>query len=269
MGLLLLAIIGVVTWCVSGCVNSGTPSRRKIRTVQFHRFPVLPRRKRLWAHVVSGNMGWTPTHNDRVCSLHFTPADYAETPLRKRLKQDAVPSLQLQFLNTMCDETSICQNVWIGDDASCRETSAQISVAVGANAPSDHDYCSNRTTSLQANTARITALQRNVHSSKMRTPRALRKYRAAAAEVAKLRQENEQLRKQAASVTKICGALRTSGSQYTESQREFACNLHYHSATAYDAARHVLPPPCPYSTSMDRGDRRATRVYRQRFSVDR
>ncbi|KAH9367381.1 hypothetical protein HPB48_010176 [Haemaphysalis longicornis] len=78
--------------CVPFCTSS---VRKKEPNVSYHEFPVDEALKTQWLKNIS-RKNWEPNSTSNysvVCSLHFRPEDFRTDTKRRRLKQNAVPSV--------------------------------------------------------------------------------------------------------------------------------------------------------------------------------
>ena len=54
--------------------------------LSMHSFPKNPKIRRLWIKFVDNTRAeWTPRVYDNVCSRHFTPDDYTDSPIQVAL----------------------------------------------------------------------------------------------------------------------------------------------------------------------------------------
>lgn len=87
---------------VSSCSNYYNKTRGD-PSVIYHTFPASPTRARKWVEVCGGGKEQHRPNFARICSAHFSPKCYRRDlqhellglPLRKKLKPDAVPDINL------------------------------------------------------------------------------------------------------------------------------------------------------------------------------
>lgn len=69
--------------------------------LSYHEIPSKEPIRTVWLHQIGKHMGltdWEPSSETAVvCSKHFIEADFVETPQRRRLKPNAVPSVFCQM----------------------------------------------------------------------------------------------------------------------------------------------------------------------------
>jgi len=97
----------MVNKCAAFGCKSGYKSHETDSSVTFHRFPNDPELREKWRRA-NPRKDFVPTEHSRLCSLHFHPSDFVdvrtdknvarlkkkpEKPLRRQLKEGAVPSV--------------------------------------------------------------------------------------------------------------------------------------------------------------------------------
>ncbi|XP_022160850.1 THAP domain-containing protein 4-like [Myzus persicae] len=100
---------------VSTCVNYSAKSKNEGRTdISFHRFPKDLFYQKQWIHKCKRADKWNPS-SSFICSDHFKNDDYVRnlqaellgyTPKGRRLKPDAIPTLNLPCHFIQGDEVS-------------------------------------------------------------------------------------------------------------------------------------------------------------------
>ena len=83
----------MVQTCVAfGCVNVS----KKNSGITFYKFPPIKRAaiREKWIHAMR-RIGFQPGNYAKVCSNHFRPEDFQPSIKLKKLKQDAVPKVDI------------------------------------------------------------------------------------------------------------------------------------------------------------------------------
>ncbi|XP_028046261.1 THAP domain-containing protein 1 [Monomorium pharaonis] len=82
------------------CVIKGCPNiYKKGCGIHFFSFPVKkPQQLKRWI-MATGLSNWQPSTASRVCSLHFKPLDFVDTPYttQKVLKTDVIPTINVAY----------------------------------------------------------------------------------------------------------------------------------------------------------------------------
>jgi len=90
------------------CIVPGCKSNSRILGHFFSKNPILSEK---WKEAISNNIILNVSSEElrkyRVCHLHFLPEDYIFTQKRRRLKHDAVPSVNIRNMQTVTGSTEI------------------------------------------------------------------------------------------------------------------------------------------------------------------
>ncbi|XP_064215744.1 THAP domain-containing protein 5 isoform X2 [Tribolium castaneum] len=77
---------------VKSCCAYGCTQRATKKGVTFHAFPRDPALRKKWVIAINRD-NFVPTENSRICGKHFQDSDYIIQIGKKRLENDAVPSV--------------------------------------------------------------------------------------------------------------------------------------------------------------------------------
>ncbi|KAM3857293.1 THAP domain-containing protein 6-like [Diretmus argenteus] len=240
------------------CTHRCTIQTRS-RGITFHSFPKDNELRKQW-EVALRREGFTASQSSRLCSEHFTQADFDRTGQTVRIRAGAIPSIfsfPAHLQRPVANRTT--QNSKKPQESPSVDCSQPVHETEPLPMPNvDHSYAlppspSDLRARLSEALARVESLEREKRNAKDRERRAKYTVCGLLEDLRGKNLINEELKERLDLYSDLpIHLLSKEGHEYTKDQREFALTLHLHGPKAYSYLRESLHLNLPHPHTLQR-----------------